>query len=350
LLRASTRAGTLSGVNVIDLRSDTVTRPTAEMRRAIAEAEVGDDVYGEDPSVLRLQQIAADVVGMEAALFVPSGTMANQIAIGLHTQPGDVVLAGRNSHILLFEGGGAAALSGVQIQTLGTDGLFDEDDVLAAAAVDDIHCPPTTLLSLENTHNAGGGRVWPLDRLTRVADAARARKMAVHLDGARLFNAVIASGVRAAELAKPVDTLSFCLSKGLGAPVGSLICGSASDIARADRARKRLGGGMRQAGFLAAAGIYALEHHIDRLAHDHDNAKRLAKGLEDLGLAVERAPETNIVMFQTPGAPALVDSLRARGVLVSSMGPNRIRAVTHLDVETRAIDEALRLVAAALRA
>ncbi len=336
-------------MRIIDLRSDTVTKPTAAMRDAITHAEVGDDVYGEDPSVNRLQELAADAVGMQAALFVPSGTMANQIAIGLHTQPGDVVLAGHNSHILLFEGGGAAALSGVQIQTLGKGGLFDEGDVFAAAAEDDIHCAPTTLLALENTHNMAGGRIWPLDQLTRVVAAARARAMAVHLDGARLFNAAVGSGVPANEIASHFDTVSFCLSKGLAAPVGSMICGSTARIKRADRARKRLGGGMRQAGFLAAAGSYALEHHVERLAEDHDNARRLAKGLAGLGLEIEGTPETNIVMLRTKRADALIEALSERELLLSDMGPNRVRAVTHINVDSEAIDEALRRIADALK-
>lgn len=349
-MRGARRAGTLARVSVIDLRSDTVTKPTAAMRAAIADAEVGDDVYGEDPAVNRLQELAAAAVGMPAALFVPSGTMANQIAIALHTQPGDVVLAGHNSHILLFEGGGAAALAGVQIQTLGRGGLFDEADVIAGAAEDDIHCAPTTLLALENTHNMAGGLIWPLDRLTRVVTAARSRGMAVHLDGARLFNAAVAAGVPADQIAGHFDTVAFCLSKGLGAPVGSVICGSAEQIARANRIRKRLGGGMRQAGFLAAAGSYALQHNIERLAEDHDNARRLAKGLAALGLeGLEGTPETNIVMFTTQRSDALIQELGARDVLVADMGPNRIRAVTHLDVSSEAIDEALRRIADALK-
>jgi threonine aldolase len=333
----------------IDLRSDTVTQPTHAMRAAIASAEVGDDVHGEDPTTNRLQERAADLLGMQAALFVPSGTMANQIGIGIHTRPGDVVLAGQYAHILLFEAGGAAALSGVQIQTIGGNGLFSPDDVAAAAAVDDIHCPPTTLLALENTHNMSGGRVWPLDRLAGVVATARELGMATHLDGARLFNAAIASGVSAAEYASHFDTVAFCLSKGLGAPVGSLLCGSALHIARADRARKRLGGGMRQVGFLAAAGLYALEHHVERLAEDHDNASRLAKGLEGLGIEVEAPPESNIVMFSVPDAAAICQALQKRGVLLSGMTTRRIRAVTHLDANAAAIDTALERIAGVLR-
>ena len=333
----------------IDLRSDTVTQPTPAMRAAISTAEVGDDVYGEDPTTNRLQEVAAEMLGMESALFVPSGTMANQIGIGIHTRPGDVVLAGQYAHILLFEGGAAAALSGVQIQTIGGSGLFSPDDVAAAAAIDDIHCAPTTLLALENTHNMSGGRVWPLDRLADAVAAARERGMATHLDGARLFNAAIASGVAVAEYASHFDTVAFCLSKGLGAPVGSLLCGRAEHIARADRARKRLGGGMRQVGFLAAAGLHALEHHVERLAEDHDNARRLAKGLAGIGIEVEGTPETNIVMFSAANAAALSRTLQKRGVLVSVMTARRIRAVTHLDVDAAAIDRALEEIAKALQ-
>ena len=333
----------------IDFRSDTVTKPTPAMRAAIANAEVGDDVYREDPSANQLQELAAEMLGMQAALFVPSGTMANQIGIGIHTRPGDVVLAGQFAHILLFEAGGAAALSGVQIQTIGSTGLFSPNDVAAGAAVDDIHCPPTTLLALENTHNMAGGRVWPLDQLTDVVGAAREQGMATHLDGARLFNASVASGVSVAEYASHFDTVAFCLSKGLGAPAGSLICGSADHIARANRARKQLGGGMRQVGFLAAAGLHALQHQVERLARDHDNARRLAKGLEEMGVAVEATPETNIVMFSTPNPGALIRGLRKRGVLVSATTAQRIRAVTHLDVDATAIDTALERIANALR-
>src|SRR5512139_2042145 len=266
-------------MKTIDLRSDTVTRPTPAMREAIAHAEVGDDVYGEDPTVAALQQRAAALLGKEAALFVPSGTMANQVSIRALTRHGDVVLAGDGAHILRYESGAPAAISGVQVKTIGSGGLFDADDVAAAIHPLEHHFAPTTLVACENTHNAAGGRVFPYAQLRRVADAARDRGLRMHLDGARLFNAVTATGVPAATWAEPFDTVSFCLSKGLGAPAGSLVCASAEIIDRVHRFRKMLGGGMRQAGILAAAGLYALTHHVERLAEDHVNARRLADGL-----------------------------------------------------------------------
>jgi threonine aldolase len=263
-------------VSRIDLRSDTVTRPTVAMREAMARAETGDDVYGEDPEVNRLQARAAALVGKEAALFVPSGTMGNQVCIRTLTRHGDVMLAGEGAHVLRFEVGGAAALAGVQIQTIGAGGLFDADDVRAAVHPDEQHFAPTRLVAVENTHNTAGGRVFPLETVRAVAAAARERGLALHLDGARLWNAVVATGVPAREWAEPFDTVTFCLSKGLGAPVGSLVCTSAERMRDVHRARKMLGGGMRQVGMLAAAGLYALEHHVERLADDHRNARRLA--------------------------------------------------------------------------
>jgi threonine aldolase len=328
-------------MKAIDLRSDTVTRPTPAMREAMARAEVGDDVYGEDPTVNRLQEAAARRVGKEAALFVPSGTMANQIAIRVHTHHGDLVLAGEGAHLLRFESGAAAAISGVQVRTLGRGGLFDADDVRAAITPADHHNPPTTLLAVENTHNSAGGRVFTRDAIAAIADVARSRDLRLHLDGARLFNAEVASGIPAAQWAAPFDTVSFCLSKGLGAPVGSLVCGSAETIGRAHRVRKMLGGGMRQAGILAAAGLHALEHHVARLVDDHRNARRLAAGLRELGADVEGEPETNIVMFGVRDAAAFARAARERGVLVNAMAPGRFRAVTHLDVSADDVEEAL---------
>ena len=332
----------------IDLRSDTVSRPTAPMRAAMAEAEVGDDVYGEDPTVNRLQEVAARRLGKEAALFVPSGTMANQIAVRLHTHHGDLVLAGEGAHLLRFESGAAAAISGVQVRTLGCGGLFDADDVRTAITPADHHHPPTTLVALENTHNAAGGRVFPPEALRAVVELAHERGLRLHLDGARLFNAEIASGVPAADWARPFDTVSFCLSKGLGAPVGSLLCSDAETVDRAHRLRKMLGGGMRQAGILAAAGLYALEHHVGRLADDHANARRLAAGLRVLGAGVEGDPETNIVMFRVPSPERFVQAARSSGVLVNAMAPGRFRAVTHLDVLRSDIDEALERLRSAM--
>ena len=326
----------------IDLRSDTVTRPTPAMREAMAKADVGDDVYGEDPTINRLQEMAAALTGKEAALFVPSGTMANQVAIRSHTEPGDALIAGRSSHLYLFESGAAAAVSGVQPVLVGEDGLFDVDDLAEAIFPRDDHYPRTRLVCVENTHNASGGRLFPQDQLLRVAEHARAAGLALHLDGARLFNAAIASGRPASELAGPFDSVSFCLSKGLGAPVGSLVCGSRDFMVRAHRFRKMLGGGMRQAGIVAAGGLYALEHGITRLAEDHRNARRLADGLRALpGVRLLREPETNIVLFSVADAPNFVPDIHARGVLINDIGPGVLRAVTHLDVSAADIDRAL---------
>lgn len=328
-------------MTTIDLRSDTVTRPGAAMRAAMAAAEVGDDVYGEDPTVNRLQEMAARRVGKEAALLVPSGTMANQAAIRVLTAHGDLVLASEGAHVLRYESGAAAALSGVQIATIGCAGVFEPEDVLRALTPPDHHHPPCTLATVENTHNASGGRVFPWDVLCAIVALARERGLRLHLDGARLFNAEVASGIDAARWAEPFDTVSFCLSKGLGAPVGSLVCGSAATVDRLHRVRKMLGGGMRQAGILAAAGIYALEHNVARLADDHANAARLARGLASLGLTVDPFPETNIVLFEAGERADLAVRLRERGVLVNAVAPGRFRAVTHLDVTTDDVDDAL---------
>jgi len=334
----------------IDLRSDTVTCPTAAMRAAMAEAEVGDDVYGEDPTVNQLQEEAARRMGKPAALLVPSGTMANQIAIRVHTHHGDLVLAGEGAHVLRFESGAAAALSGVQVRTIGSGGLFDADDVRRAITPADHHHPPTTLVALENTHNSGGGRIFPIAAIAAIADVAREHGLHLHLDGARLLNAEVATGIPAAEWARPFDTVSFCLSKGLGAPVGSLLCGDHERIDRAHRLRKMLGGGMRQAGILAAAGLHALHHHVARLADDHANARRLATGLRGLGAEIPVAPETNIVVFGVPDPAGFARRARERAVLVNSLGPDRFRAVTHLDVGAADIDEALDRLADAVAA
>jgi len=319
------------------------------MREAMARAELGDDVFGEDPSVNALEAAAAARVGKEAALFVPSGTMANQIAIRLHTHHGDVVLAGQWAHILRYEGGAASALAGVQIATLAAGGLFDADDVKAAIVpATNVHLAPTTLLAAENTHNSSGGRVFPLARIEAATAVARAAGLATHLDGARLFNAEIASGIPAAEWAHHFDTVAYCFSKGLGAPVGSVLCGPRAAIDRARRLRKMLGGGMRQAGVLAAAALHALEHHIDRLADDHTNARRLAEGLQGLpGVTVE-APQTNIVFVDLDPARAagVVERLRAAGLLCT--GLYRLRLVTHLGVSNEDIDRAITILRATL--
>jgi threonine aldolase len=328
-------------VKTIDLRSDTVTQPTPAMRRAMAEAAVGDDVYGEDPTAARLEARAAELLGKAAAIFVPSGTMANQASLRALTRPGDVVLAGHGAHLRHFEGGAASALSGLQIEAIGAGGFFDGADVLSALTPADAHFAPVRAIACENTHNTSGGRVFPLDLLRDAARAARERDLALHLDGARLFNAVVATGVPAATWAAPFDTIAFCLSKGLGAPVGSLVCGEVDVIRRVHRARKQLGGGMRQVGILAAAGLYALEHHIERLAEDHANARRLATGLRALDLDVDGEAETNMVMFRAPDPERFGHALDRRSVRLGAPRNDRFRAVTHLDVSAADIDDAL---------
>ncbi len=334
----------------IDFRSDTVTRPTPGMRRAMAEAEVGDDVYGEDPTVRRLEEMVAARLGHEAALFVPSGTQANQIAIGLHCRAGDEVLTEADSHIIHYEGAAVPALWGVQPQGLaGERGLLTPEQVRAALRPENIHYPRTRLLSLENTHNRGGGRVWPLERFRQVVEVARTARLAVHLDGARLFNAEVATGRPAADWARLTDSTSVCFSKGLGAPVGSALVGSRAFIEEGRRLRKRLGGGMRQAGIIAAGALYALEHQVERLAEDHANARRLAAGLAGVeGVTVDGSTvETNMVVadFPTPADEA-VARLGKVGVHTNTAGvrPGAVRLVCHLDVSARDIDEAVERV------
>lgn len=337
----------------IDLRSDTVTRPTPAMRRAMAEAEVGDDVYGEDPTINALQERVAALLGKEDALFVPSGSMANQIALKVHTQPGDEVLVGQGAHNWRFESGAAGAISSVQVELLPGDGRFDAAAMRAAYKPEHhLWAPPTRLVSVENTHNMGGGLVWELDALREVAGCARELGLATHLDGARLWNAAVRTGLSEATLAEGFDTVSVCLSKGLGAPVGSLLCGSRALVHKARRVRKMLGGGMRQAGILAAAGLYAIEHHRARLAEDHDNASFLAAELARTpGLAVDTARvHTNIVMVdlmdENLDAHDLAARAAERGLGVGAMSARRVRLVTHLDVDRAACTRAVEILAA----
>jgi threonine aldolase len=336
----------------IDFRSDTVTKPTPAMRRAMAEAEVGDDVYGEDPTVNRLEERVAGLLGLEAALFVPSGTQANQIAMGLHCRQGDEVITEAGSHIIQYEGGALAALWGIQPQSLpGDRGLLLPEQVAEAARGENVHAPRSRLLSLENTHNRGGGTVWPLERFRAVVEAGRKAGLAVHLDGARLFNAQVATGTPAASWAKLTDTTSVCFSKGLGAPLGSALAGSAALIREARRLRKRLGGGMRQAGILAAAALHALDHHMDRLAEDHANTRRLAAGLAEMtGVKVNPSQvETNILLVEfTRPAGEMVSQLASLGVLLNATGTHTARLVCHLDVSAADIDEALSRIRRAL--
>ena len=330
----------------IDLRSDTVTQPSPAMREAMAGAEVGDDVYGEDPTLNRLQELAAERMGKEAALFVPSGTMANQLAVRSWTRPGDAIVVARGAHVFMYESGAAAALSGVQPVLVGDDGLFGADDLRQAIYPPDDHYARTSLVCVENTHNGSGGRVFPLEDQQAIAEVARAAGLRMHLDGARLFNASVATGLAAAELAAPFDSVSFCLSKGLGAPVGSLVCGDAEFVRRAHRYRKMFGGGMRQAGVLAAAGLVALEQNVKRLEDDHANARDFAAGLREIpGVELVREPETNIVLFRVPDLAAFVPTVRERGVWINPIGPGVLRAVFHLDVQAADVGRALAVVA-----
>ncbi len=339
---------------MIDLRSDTITVPTPEMRRAMSAAEVGDDVYGEDPTVNRLQELAAEMLGKEDALLVVSGTMGNQVSLLTHCRPGTEVIVEQDCHIFYYEAGAASALGGVQLRALpGRRGALTAEQVEAAIRADDIHQPPTALICLENTHNRAGGAVIPLAAMQSVYALAVRHGLPLHLDGARIFNAAIALGVAAKEIAACATTVQFCLSKGLGAPIGSLIAGPRDWIAAARRWRKRLGGGMRQAGVIAAAGIVALETMVDRLAEDHANARFLAEGLAALpGLELDPAAvETNIVIFKTTAlsAPALVEALRRRNLLCVAMDADRVRFTTHKDVSRADMEKALAIVKDALR-
>ncbi|MBZ5640728.1 MAG: low specificity L-threonine aldolase [Acidobacteriia bacterium] len=337
----------MSDAEFVDLRSDTVTRPTPEMRRAMGSAEVGDDVYGEDRTMRRLEDEAAARVGHEAALFVPTGTMGNQIAIHLLTRPGTDVIVEAGSHVYNYELGAMAAWSGAMPRVLqGAGGLLDPEAVAAAAAPGPYYMARASLLILENTHNHAGGVVLPGGRKEALLGVARARGLAAHLDGARIFNAAAALGAPAAELARGFDTVMFCLSKGLGAPVGSLLCGSRGLVADARVVRKRMGGAMRQAGILAAAGLVALERHVGRLEEDHHRAARLASVLADLpSFRIDAgAVRTNIVIAEvSPPATAegVLAGLKERGVLAGGMGPGRVRFVTHLDVDDRGLERAV---------
>jgi threonine aldolase len=336
---------------VIDLRSDTVTRPTPDMRAAIQAAEVGDDVFDEDPTVNRLQERVAGLLGKEAALFVPSGTMSNQICVKVHTQPGDELLCEASCHIYNFEAGGPAVLSGVTCRTVeGDHGILDVSQLEDKVRPDNEHLVRTRLVCLENTHNRGGGRVYPLEKIQAISGWARQNGLRMHLDGARLWNAVVASGIPAAEWAANFDSVSVCFSKGLGAPIGSALCGTRDFIARARRVRKLLGGGMRQAGVAAAAALYAVEHHVERLAEDHRNARVLARAVADTpGLRLDPPEvETNLVWFKVDPelgtAKDVAAALKQRGVRVHSAGPHTLRACAHLDVSAAQAERAAEVI------
>ena len=341
---------------MIDLRSDTVTKPTDEMRKAMARAEVGDDVYGEDPTVNRLQDMAAAMLGKRFALFVPSGTMANQLAIRSQTQPGQEIIVESKSHVVRYEQGAAGALAGVQLHwVIGERGIMTAEQVEAAIRPNDAHSITTALICIENTHNAGGGTIYPLSTIEKIRALAVKHGIPMHLDGARLFNAVAATTLPPTVYAQHFETVSLCLSKGLGAPVGSLLISNDQRLMdRARRFRRMYGGAMRQAGILAAAGIYALDRHVARLKTDHEHAKKLARQLQHIS-TIQIAPqhvETNIVIFNIVDehrSPAeLVAALKEHGVLINAVGGQSYRAVTHLHITDKQIDEAVAVFAKVL--
>jgi threonine aldolase len=331
----------------VDLYSDTVTRPTPEMRRFMCEAEVGDEQKHEDPTVNLLQEMVADLLGKEAALFLPSGTMCNEIALRVHCRPGEEMLAHKTAHPIHFETGGPAALAGVNVQSLeGPRGQYDAATLEAAIRPDNRHMPRSRLVWVEQTSNLGGGSIWPLETVRAVTRVARSRGLSTHMDGARLMNAVVASGTSARDWSEPFDTAWIDFTKGLGAPVGAAIAGSRAFIAEAWRGKQQMGGAMRQAGIIAAGGVYALRHHVERLAEDHAHARRLAEGLAALpGIKLDpTSVETNLVFFDLTGsldAPAAIERLLAHGVRMGALGPRTIRAVTHLDVSPAGIERAL---------
>jgi len=322
----------------IDLRSDTVTKPSEEMRKAMFEAEVGDDVFKEDPTVNKLEEYAADLLGFEAALFVPSGVMGNQLCLNVHTNPGDEIICERDTHIVHYESGSPAALSGIQLMLInGENGIMTAGQIEEAVRpVEAYYMPRTKLIEIENTHNRAGGTIQPLEEIEKISKIAKKHKLKMHLDGARLWNAHIASGVELKRYTQYFDSVSCCLSKGLGAPVGSVIAGSKKFIKEAYRVRKGWGGGMRQAGILAAAGLFALENNINRLSEDHEKAKQLARGLNEIkGIEVDPdSVQTNIVMFKLKKKKTnkFLISLSENGVKMIPGGPDKVRAVTHMDV------------------
>ena len=342
---------------MIDLRSDTVTRPTPAMYEAMARAEVGDDVYGDDPTANALEERTAELLGKEAAVFVPTGSMSNQIALRTHTEPGDLVVIERNAHIVISEGGAGAALGGVTMRPIdGVHGVFGPEDVVQALGRPHPFNPsnlgsPATLLCLENSHNAGGGTVWPMDRLTAVCAVGREHGLTLHLDGARLWHASAASGVTPRAFADPFDTVNVCFSKGLGAPIGSALAGPRETVHRARRFKHQFGGGIRQAGVIAAAALHALEHHVDDLPRDVANARRLAEGLGEVGdvqIDLDRV-QSNIVRFTVAmDAGVFATECHARGVYVLPNGLHGVRAVLHRDVADEDVVTALDVMTAVL--
>lgn len=331
---------------IIDFRSDTVTKPTAGMLEAMMKAKVGDDVFGEDVSINELENITADMFGMEAAIFCPSGTMTNQIAIKCHTQPGDEVICDESSHIYQYEGGGIASNSGASVKLLqGNLGRINADIVKAAINADDVHKANTSLVSLENTSNRGGGSCYDFEEIKKLQTLCKENQLALHLDGARLWNALVAKKETAKQYGEAFDSISVCLSKSLGCPVGSLLVGKKDFIKKARRVRKAFGGGMRQAGFIAAAGIYALENNINRLKEDHIHAKRIAEAITSKSFVKMVLPvETNIVIFElndTITAPDLVSKLKLENILGYAISPNRVRLVLHLDINEQMVNKTI---------
>src|SRR5574338_355150 len=329
---------------LIDFRSDTVTRPTPAMKEAMMNAKVGDDVFGEDPSINELERLASEMFGMEAALFCPSGTMTNQIAIKCHTQPGDEVICDENAHVYQYEGGGIAFNSGASVKLLpGNLGRITADQVVAAINPDDPHRAHSSLVCLENTSNRGGGSCYDFEEIKRIHKVCKDNNLKFHLDGARLFNAMVVKKETPKQYGELFDSISICLSKSLGCPVGSLLLGKKDFIKKARRVRKVFGGGMRQAGFLAAAGIYALQHHIDRLAEDHAHAKQIAEAISKKDFVKKLLPvETNIIIFELTdsiSAPALVAKLKEHDILGYAIAPNRVRLVVHLDISNEMVDK-----------
>ncbi len=341
---------------VIDLRSDTVTQPTEAMRRAMAEAPVGDDVFGEDPTVNQLQETIAELFGKEAALFVASGTMGNQVSINAHTQPGDEVICDYNAHIFNYEGGAPALLSGVQLHPLpGKNGVITAEQIEAVIRPADHHFPHTRLIEIENTHNRAGGAIFPLEEMKKIHNLAQEHGLKVHLDGARIWNASVATGISLAEYARTADSVSACFSKGLGAPVGSIVVGSREFIDKAHRYRKLYGGGMRQAGILAAGALYAVQHNLKRLSEDHQHARELAEALaefEEIQLDLGTV-QTNIVIFELHSNRLSPEEFAARckeaGLLLLAIGGNRVRLVTHLHISDEDVARAIEIFQSVLK-
>lgn len=334
-------------IEMIDLRSDTLTQPTQKMREAIFNAAVGDDVYGEDPTINRLEELAAEMLGKEAALFVTSGTQGNQLAVLAYCSPGDEIVVEAESHIFFYEGGAISALAGVQPRVIkGIKGEMNPDDIRSAIRSDDIHFPDTSLICLENTHNRSGGSIVSTDNMKAIYDIAQSASIPVHMDGARLFNAVVGSDKKTTDYTQYCDTVQICLSKGLGSPVGSILAGKKEVIQKARKWRKRLGGGLRQAGFLAASGIISLTEMVDRLSEDHEKASRLADAIEDIqGLTLVNKPDTNIVIVNiektNKSNDEFLEDLKKEGILAVSFGEGQIRLTTHYDVSLQEIEQTI---------